>query len=965
MKTHATRIARSILAAVLAAGCAFVVPAVAAEQADNQAKVSLSSEGTGAQEGALAGPETFEGRGAQPEERVVRVAFPEVEGISMTDSAGVRSGLFYDWLVEIGKYTGWEYEFVGGDAENLANAAISGEVDLVGSMYHREQLEGLLDYAAYSMGSNYSLLICPENNDSIASFDLRTLNGKTIGVYRNASEKNRRLEAFLELNNLSCNVVQLDLEGYERCLEDGVADAMLGSDREVPNGCRVVTGFEGEPYYIALPKGSDLATALNEALGQIYAADAGFARTLHARYFPHEYYNSISLTEADRAFVEQTGVVSVAVVADRLPLYYQYEGKYRGVVKDAFDRIAQRTGLSFRFEHAATYKEALDMVRNGEVEVMGSFMDDEHMAGEQGLSLTKDFASLDEVVLRNKLRERSDGRAALAQINGREDPAGLDATEVVHFDTYQECLEAVNAGRADFTCIPAAFAESLFTEHAYGNIVPSAADHRDLKLSIALPKPVDSAMYSVLNKAVGSFTEEERAAMLVRGAASVGGRMPSLEAIVSSNPMAVVAVSLVFSLLVGAVAIVAATSKVRSRTMALKLEQAEETSRAKSDFLSRMSHEIRTPMNAIIGLSSVATLSGEATPSVQSSLEKINTSAQYLLALVNDILDMSKIENGKMCIEAVPVRLRALVDRLGSMYCILAEEKGIALTVRCGGDEVVMADDVRLQQVLANLLSNAFKFTEPGGSVLLAVDKLSEGGGDATVRFSVTDDGEGIRPEDLDRIFESFEQAAENHRNAQGTGLGLAISSNLVHLMGGKLDVRSRLGQGTEFFFTLSLPRALPEDLPRDRAELSATAAEEGRTFAGVQVLLAEDNDLNAEIAVALLEMKGVTADRAANGREAVDLFAAAAPGFYDIVLMDVQMPVLDGLSAVRELRALDRPDAHTVPIVALTASTFQEDRDDAAAAGMDGFLPKPFDARQLYGVLHRFLPSGGSEAAS
>ena len=384
------------------------------------------------------------------------------------------------------------------------------------------------------------------------------------------------------------------------------------------------------------------------------------------------------------------------------------------------------------------------------------------------------------------------------------------------------------------------------------------------------------------------------------------------------------------------------------------LSQAREASRAKSEFLSRMSHEIRTPMNAIIGLSSVASLSGEATPAIRSDLERINTSAQFLLSLVNDILDMSKIQNDKMHIEVAPLRLASLASRLESMFGIQAQERDISLKVVCETDAVVVADDVRLQQVLANLLSNAFKFTDAGGAISLSIEEAGRGGDgqEPTYRFSVADDGAGIRPEDLERIFDSFEQAAENHRNAQGTGLGLAISSNLVRLMGGKLEVESQVGAGSEFHFTLQLPSGRPEDLDAQGADDSVP-----RSLAGTRALLAEDNDLNAEIAAALLDMEGVAVDRAANGREAVDLFASAEPGCYDFVLMDVKMPVLDGLGAAAEIRALPRDDARSVPIVALTANTFQEDRDDAAAAGMDGFIPKPFDARQLYETLRSFMP--------
>ena len=261
---------------------------------------------------------------------------------------------------------------------------------------------------------------------------------------------------------------------------------------------------------------------------------------------------------------------------------------------------------------------------------------------------------------------------------------------------------------------------------------------------------------------------------------------------------------------------------------------------------------------------------------------------------------------------------------------------------------------MRLQQVLANLLSNALKFTDPGDTIRLSIGVLMRGEGRVSVRFSVKDTGAGIREEDLERIFVSFEQASENRRNAQGTGLGLAISSNLVRLMGGKLDVQSRFGEGSEFFFVLELPAADDAAMgggvpaPSDVAE---------RSLEGTHVLLAEDNDLNAEIAVALLDMQGIETQRAANGREAVDLFAASEPGSFDFVLMDVKMPLLDSLEAAAEIRALERDDARTVPIIALTANTFQEDREDAAAAGMNGFIPKPFDAQQLYDTLRSYLP--------
>lgn len=931
MKTRAARCIRSAMAAVLLAASLLAALPPAPAFADGAASAD-----------------------APADERVVRVAFPESEGISEVDEHGVRSGIFYDWLVELSKYTGWRYEFVDGDIADLMGAVAAGDIDLIGGMYYREEVADQYRYSTFAMGANNALLISLEDNESVASFDTRTLDGKTIGAYENATEKIRRLENYLAFNGIECTVLRLDYDAYSTSLEDGVVDVILGGDVDVTEGRRVAVEFDGEPYYIATSPDSDLIDELNAAMTSIYEADPDFANALVAKHLPSRHRSSIKFSDADHAYLEAAGTITVAVMEDRYPLFYERDGQSLGIVKDVLDLITDRTGLAFRLVHADTYQGVIDLVNPGEADVMGGFMDDEHVAESRGLVLTEGFASLNEVVFRNKLAS-SDG-AVFAQIEGREGSDGIDASQIVHYRTYEDCLEAVNSGRADVTSMPVAYAESLFTERSFNNITPATSEHHEASLSLALPQPVDTGLYSVMSKAVNSFSQDELETIFSRNTMPSFGKQRTLQAIVSENPLLVVALGLVLCLFVGAIVIVVSVSKVRNRMMEMKLEKVEEMGRAKTDFLSRMSHEIRTPMNAIIGLSNVASLSGEATPSIRSSLEKINTSAQFLLSLVNDILDMSKIENDKMRIEATPLSLRSLAERLQSMFCIQAEEKGVVLEARCDADDVVVGDDVRLQQVLANLLSNALKFTDPGDSIRLGIGVLVRDEQTVRVRFSVKDTGAGIRDEDLERIFMSFEQASENRRNAQGTGLGLAISSNLVRLMGGKLDVQSALGEGSEFFFVLDLPAA------REDAAGSADAPGPGqgapeRSLTGRRVLLAEDNDLNAEIAVALLDMQGMEAQRAANGREAVDLFAASEPGSFDFVLMDVKMPVLDGLSAASTIRALPRGDARTVPIIALTANTFQEDRDDAAAAGMNGFIPKPFDAQQLYDTLRGFLP--------
>lgn len=956
MRGWAARCICSAIAVLLAANIAFVesasAQAVSGRSGDSLvAEESTSHEATASPLGSSsAGTPGFE----TSDDRVIRVAFAEVEGVSEIDENGVRSGILYDWLTEIAKYTRWRYEFVDGDINELMAMTVAGEIDLIGGMYYRDQIAGDYEYSNYAIGSNHALLIGCEGNGDVVGFDLQTLNGKTVGAFKSATEKIRLLELFLQLNKIDCEVLPLEYDAYVSCLDDGTADVMLGGDSEIAEGRKVVAEFKGESYYIAMPEGSDLKDDLDAAMTSIYLADSDFAEELDAKHLPTRYRSPIKFSDADFAYIEQAEEVKVAVIADRYPMYYESDGRTQGIVRDVLERVSERSGLKFRFVHASTYQEAIDMVKRGEADIMGCFLDDEYVADGQGLAVTDSFASLNEVVFRSKLT--SSQGSVFAQIEGREGSGDVDASEVVYYRTYEDCLEAVNSGRADVTGMPVAFAEDIFSNKAFSNIMPATSEHREANLALAFPKPVDAALYSVMSKAVNSLSGDELDTIFSRNTVPAFGQQRTIQAVVSENPLLAVALGLVLCLFVGAIVVTVSVAKVRNRMMEMKLEKVEEMGRAKTDFLSRMSHEIRTPMNAIIGLSSVASLSGEATPSIRSSLEKINTSAQFLLSLVNDILDMSKIENDKMKIVTAPLGLRSLAERLESMFCIQAEEKGVVLEARCDADDVVLGDDVRLQQVLANLLSNALKFTDPGDSIRLDIGVLVREQDSVRVRFSVKDTGAGIREEDLERIFVSFEQASENRRNAQGTGLGLAISSNLVRLMGGKLDVQSVLGKGSEFFFILDLP-TVDRSVLSDAAASCAADEASARSLQGTSALLAEDNDLNAEIAVALLEMEGVRVQRASNGREAVDIFSASEPGSFDFVLMDVKMPVLDGLEAAAEIRKLDRADAKTTHIIALTANTFQEDREDAAAAGMDGFVPKPFDARQLYDALRALLP--------
>ena len=892
--------------------------------------------------------------------RVVKVGYLEAPGICEKDQYGNYTGLTVDYLNEIAKYTNWEYEFVPTTSDTFMKDMADGKFELLGGTYYAKELETLFAYPKYSMGSSRAALLCLKDNGSIKSYELNTLNGKTIGVYDKAEEKIRRLKDFLKINDLNCKLKYYKMKDLSKngdlykYLENKEVDLLLGNELENNKNFRLAASFDAQPYYIVTnPGNKEILNGLNTAMEKISDADPEFGQEQYEKNFKDlKKLSSVYFSKEEKNYIAEKKTVSVAVVSKRHPFYCIQDKKdhHDGIVPEILEKVSEFSELKFTYITADTYEEAIRLVETGKADILGAYLDTEKEAREDNLVLSSAYIQLNNIVLRNKsVNYPSDGLKA-GILAGRSLPDGIKAKEVKSYKDPTAMITALNQGEVDFVYGLAASMEQEMQNHRYANVVPVTAVNNNMGIAFALIKPADTQLLSILNKSINSMSSEEKNTILNRNLVSIGSTL-SLKDYIYAEPIIAVGMLTALILVIAAGVILVFKTKMKNKLIQSELEKAEAKSKAKSEFLSQMSHEIRTPMNAITGLTDLVRMEEELPERVEEKLQKIHASSQYMLALINDILDMSKIENGKMSIESEEFSLTELLDGIKEMMDEQSREKQLSLKfVKDFEHEWLVGDPIRLRQVLTNILSNAFKFTKPGGSVILTVREGSTDAQSAEYFFSIKDTGVGIAPEKQSQIFEAFEQVGTNSTKSEGTGLGLPISASIVSAMGGQLKVESQIGKGSEFYFSICL------SLGKEKAQCREKKNSDLPRFQNVRILLAEDNDLNAEIVEELLKLEGAETERASDGQEAIERFTASETGWFQLILMDIKMPRKNGYEAAVEIRESGHADAQNIPIIAMTANSFKEDMEAAFESGMNGFVPKPVDIQYLNKILEENL---------
>ena len=742
----------------------------------------------------------------------------------------------------------------------------------------------------------------------------------------------------------------------------GEIDAVIQTSfLQTPGESKVLAKCSPGFVYIAATKAKPaLKAELDDAMMQLLSLYPNFNAEIHNYYLGANSEQAVGYTAEEEAYLASKPVVTVYYEENWEPFEYEENGEARGITPDLLRAVGEETGITFKLETTPSTKEQYVSVGSASGDTVMAVSYDYLWADDHGLLMTQPFVT-GSVMRVTKTVDALPGTVAVVKDTYLESRVSNFYPELkqTEYLTPGECMAAVASGKADCAFINFYQATDYRAKSAYSELSYQPVGGLTQGIALGVTTDSDPRLLSILSKALYSISGASLPDILSRN--SVRAEPVSVTVLLRRYPVqsAVVlaAVCAAAAVIIFLLITTAQRKKQNLQLAAAKQESelarqaADEANAAKSDFLSRMSHDIRTPLNGIIGMTYLMQ-EMELPEPAQEDLRKIDTSSKFLLNLINEVLDMAKAESGKIELHPEPYEASEFLGYLNSVVTPLCEGKNIHFVIDAEpvAGVLPLIDKLRINQVLFNLLSNAVKFTPEGGMVTLRLRERLTESGRLAMDVDVSDTGVGMSEEFQKRLFEPFSQEMRSDSSeTRGTGLGLAIVKKLLDLMNCKIEVQSEPGKGTTFNirgeFDCVREKAVGADVP-------APEEQDETNLTGMHILLCEDHPLNQEIAKALLSEKGALVSVAEDGRQGVEAFANSVPGFYRAILMDLRMPVMDGVTAARRIRMLGRPDAKTVPIIAMTADVFAEDIQKCLDAGMDSHIAKPIDPQRLFQVL-------------
>ncbi len=910
---------------------------------------------------------------AADEERVLRVGYYQSRGFQegMRDDAP-KSGYGYEYLQRVAVYTGWKYEYVYGSWDDLYQMLLDGKIDLMAAVARDKGRSHRLGYPDYEMLSENIYIYKDSDDASMKCGEFSSYNGKRVGINIADEKMNFWLEHWIGETGAQITVVPY--ETMEACAEgfnEKKIDAFVSAENIVSSyaGITPVEKIGREPYYLCVTgKHPEFLDELNMALSLMEEQDALYLDELKNRYSA-ESSVTVFLSRQEREWMDRNDTITVGYLDHYLPYCdTETDGTVTGMLSDLMpDLLAALPGdyaPNVIYRPYEDQKELQESLKDGTTDVIFPVSGEAWYAEQEAYQQSSNVVtSRVDLVYRDPYTDKTTARIAINKNNQLQyyyTIMNFPDAEVVLCEDSETCVEAVKNGKAGSTVVSAFRVHYLVGPEKQLNVSPLAKAENSC-FGVAFG---NTALLRLLNHGLSILGDSYGLDHTYQYSAQL--KVYTFSDFVQDHALAFAAG--MCAILIGVVLFflhrenrqlkIAEKEARQKQELEAALSAAEEASRARTVFLRNMSHDIRTPMNAILGFANLAVKAGEDWKKVQEYLLKILVSGNHLLAIVNDVLEISRIESGKTHLNEAPCSIPEVVGEAEVIIREQALEKRQAFTVDLSAvtDPYVVCDKLRIREILVNLLGNAVKFTPEGGRIALwIVQKPDPEPGYAGFEMHVTDNGCGMNKAFLEKVFEPFAREQNSTVSGiQGTGLGLAITKHFVDLMGGTIEIRSEEGKGTEVVIFLRHPLAGADEIPDE--DITEKTEREPVNFTGMRILLAEDNELNREIASAILEDAGFVMETAENGKEAVEKLQASEAGYYAAVLMDLQMPVMDGYEAVRQIRNLPHPALSGIPVIAVSANAFEEDKNASLAAGMNAHIAKPIQVPVLLETLKNIL---------
>lgn len=864
------------------------------------------------------------------------------------------SGWGYEYLQTLSYYTpGWRYEYVSGTFTELMDMLETGEIDLMPNISYSEERAQKLLFSSNPEGTERYYIYARPDRDDLAKGDPQALQGLTIG-YNPSVMQTFVGQQWLANEGIACTYREYDggSDLFDALANDEV-DAVIMNDTISSPEASPMFYVGSSDYYFAVPKSRpDLMDDINSAMAAINRVNPRYIDEVKSNYSAQN-SGSSSLNGPERSWLKANdNTITLGYLKNKLPYCTQNDGgEMEGSLASLATTLHDKFGITVATVAFSSNKQMTKALSKGTIDVALPLFRDYWLSEQAGVIQSNPMGTVSLTAIHSSNLNsdlKSIACTADAIVNRLELENLFPDAKVTEYPNDNEAFEALNNGKARCIIVPSTRLETIRDTYDIENFkTQELTDTAQLSCLISRGKP---ELLGIINKGIINAGESLSASNY--SSTSYTTQESDTLQFLFRNRTAIAA-TLIGMLSVGIVLLIWAL--VRART---ERKKADAANAAKTAFLTRMSHDIRTPLKGILGLIDIEELKEGDIQVARESRAKARVAANHLLSLINDILEMGKIEDRKITLEHAPFNLKELCDNTLVLCKLRASDNGITMqdnSLPYATGPYMVGSPTHIRQIMINLLDNSIKYNKRGGSVTFSSKTKPLDNGRALFCFSVSDTGIGMTPKFLKHIYEPFAQEGNDARSKfQGTGMGMPIVKSLIELMGGTIEVTSELHVGTTFY--VEIPLDIDKN-PQARANTVESTLD--CSLANMNVLLAEDNELNAEIAQALLESEGVVVTRAANGNEVVDLYLSHPAGSFDAILMDIMMPDMDGYEATRAIRLSEKVDAADIPIIALTANAFAEDAQAAHDAGMNAHLSKPLDFNKLKNILARIKKNG------